>query len=104
VLCNYKTGGTGLNLTDATVTHIIDEEWNAGKRDQSYKRTHRLGQTERTEVLVYRIPASIDTWMANIINRKERMVAQFTETMVDEPEAVITPKELLDSINRGEML
>src|SRR5690606_4653764 len=56
VLCNYKTGGTGLNLTAATVTHILDEEWNPGRRDQSYRRTDRIGQEEETDVFVYRVP------------------------------------------------
>ena len=81
VLMNYKTGGTGLNLTWATATHILDEEWGPGKRNQAYGRSKRIGQTERTLVFVYRIPRSIDTWMSNTIKRKESLIEGFKEGM-----------------------
>lgn len=104
VLCNYKTGGTGLNLTDATAIHIIDEEWNPGKRDQAYARTDRIGQTEENDVYVYRIPASVDTWMANTIHRKERMVSEFSDTLTKDKEVEVTAESILDAIKTGEML
>lgn len=104
ILCNYKTGGTGLNLTDATATHIIDEEWNPGKRDQAYARTDRIGQEEENDVYVYRIPASVDTWMANTIHRKERMVSEFSDTLTNDKEAEVTAEGILDAIKNGEML
>lgn len=104
VLCNYKTGGTGLNLTAATATHIIDEEWNPGKRDQSYARTDRIGQTEDNDVYVYRIPASVDTWMSNTIHRKEQMVSAFSSTMSDDKSAEFTADSMLSAIKTGEML
>jgi SNF2 family DNA or RNA helicase len=103
VLCNYKTGGTGLNLTSATATHIIDEEWNPGKRDQAYARTDRIGQELENDVYIYRIPASIDTWMSNTIHRKEQMVSAFQDTMVDEG-AVMTADSLSEAMRTGEIL
>jgi SNF2 family DNA or RNA helicase len=81
VLANYKTGGSGLNLTAATVTHVIDEEWNPGKKRQAYARTHRMGQTKETRVYRYLIPASIDTWMSNTIKRKQDIIDGFNGSM-----------------------
>jgi SNF2 family DNA or RNA helicase len=52
ILCNYKTGGTGLNLTSATATHIIDEEWNPGKRRPGL-RTNRQDWARARERRVY---------------------------------------------------
>jgi SNF2 family DNA or RNA helicase len=101
ILCNYKTGGTGLNLTSATATHIIDEEWNPGKRDQAYARTDRIGQTLENDVYIYRIPASIDTWMSNTIHRKEQMVSAFSDTMSDDVDSV---DNLADAMRRGVIL
>lgn len=101
VLANYKTGGTGLNLTGATVTHILDEEWNPGKRDQAYGRTNRIGQTEQTEVYVYRIPGTIDTWMSNGIHRKEMMIGGFNESMAVNDVSIGSFREAMES---GEML
>ena len=92
VLANYKTGGTGLNFTEATVTHILDEEWNPGKRDQGYGRTNRIGQTEENHVYVYRIRGSIDTWMSNTISRKESIVDAFNDTMLGEKEMAMDLK------------
>jgi SNF2 family DNA or RNA helicase len=103
ILCNYKTGGTGLNLTSASATHIIDEEWNPGKRDQAYARTDRIGQALENDVYIYRIPASIDTWMANTIHRKEQMVSAFQDTMVDEG-ADMTADSLSEAMRTGEVL
>ena len=103
LLCNYKTGGTGLNLTSATVTHIIDEEWNPGKRDQAYARTDRIGQEMESDVYIYRIPASIDTWMSNTIHRKEQMVSAFNDTMVDES-TDMTVDSLSEAMRTGEVL
>ena len=103
VLCNYKTGGTGLNLTSATATHIIDEEWNPGKRDQAYARTDRIGQELENDVYIYRIPASIDTWMSNTIYRKEKMVSAFNDTM-GEDGAEMTAESLSEAMRSGEIL
>jgi SNF2 family DNA or RNA helicase len=103
VLCNYKTGGTGLNLTAATATHIIDEEWNPGKRDQAYARTDRIGQELENDVYIYRIPASIDTWMSNTIYRKEQMVSAFQDTMGDDV-AEMTADSLSEAMRTGEIL
>jgi SNF2 family DNA or RNA helicase len=103
VLCNYKTGGTGLNLTAATATHIIDEEWNPGKRDQAYARTDRIGQELENDVYIYRIPASIDTWMSNTIHRKEQMVSAFQDTMTDEG-VEMSAESLSEAMRTGEIL
>lgn len=97
VLANYKTGGVGLNLTAATTTIILDEEWNPGKRDQAYARTRRLGQDESTFVHVIRIPATVDTWMANLIEEKEDLIAGF-DTSTKDIQAM-----LLAAIEKGEL-
>lgn len=102
VLVNYKTGGTGLNLTAATATHILDEEWNPGKRNQAYGRTDRIGQTEENDVYVYRIPGTIDVWMSNTIKRKEAMIEQFDST-VNERDP-LSAESLLEAMRTGEVL
>lgn len=77
VLCHYKKGGVGLNLTAATQTIILDEEWNPGKEDQAEGRTDRMGQTEETTVHVLRVKDSIDEWMAQLIAQKKQMIEGF---------------------------
>jgi SNF2 family DNA or RNA helicase len=98
VLVHYKTGGAGLNLTAAEVTHILDEEWNAGKRDQAYARNHRIGQDLETDVFVYRAPG-VDVWMANLIQMKERMVNRLGQAMGAEKQIQL----MSEAIKKGEL-
>lgn len=99
VLVHYRTGGAGLNLTSCTATHVLDEEWNSGKRDQAYARTSRIGQEEETDVFIYRIPGSVDTWMASLIAMKERMVNSLGTAMSAEKQVTL----IAEAIKNGEM-
>lgn len=97
VLCNYKTGGVGLNLTNAEHTIILDEEWNPGKRDQAYARTHRIGQDRQTFVHLLRIPGTIDTWLSNLIEQKEKLIEGFDAGTLD------IQAELRKALSTGEL-
>jgi hypothetical protein len=61
-----------------------------------------MGQSEETSVYVYRIAGTIDTWMSNTIYRKEKLIGEFTDTMIDEQEDVMG--NLLEAIESGEIL
>ena len=52
-LISLKAGGTGLNLTGATVVVHADPWWNAAAQNQATDRAHRIGQTR--EVTVYKV-------------------------------------------------
>ena len=102
VVVHYRTGGTGITLNGATVTHCLDEEWNAGKRDQAYARTRRIGQDSTTDVHIYRAAgpnAGVDMWMANLIRMKERMVTKLGEAMSAEKQM----KLITDAIKNGDI-
>jgi SNF2 family DNA or RNA helicase len=98
VLCNYKTGGVGLNLTGATAIIVLDEEWNNGKRDQAYARILRMGQDEAVQVHVLRVKGTTDMFMANLIDSKEAMVNGFNATMANIEDAfAITLDDIQDN-------
>ena len=97
VLCNYSTGGVGLNLTAATQVVLLDEAWNPGKRDQAYARVARIGQTQETTIHVLRVTETIDTWMAGIIQLKEGVVGDFDSGVEDLNEA------LMEAIKAGDI-
>ncbi len=98
VLCNYKTGGVGLNMTGMTQTIILDEEWGPGKRDQAYGRTDRIGQTEETIVHVLRVIGTVDTWLSNLIDFKEDIVNGFDTAGKD------LSNDLLEAMRKGEIM
>lgn len=95
VLAQYRSGGTGLNLTAATETHILDEEWSPGKKGQAYHRTFRIGQESTTRVWVYRLRGTIDQWLANLLEDKERMIDAF------EGSVTVTKAELKNGLLEG---
>lgn len=82
VLCNFKTGGVGLNFTHVTEMILLDEEWNPGKNQQAYKRIARIGQTEETNVHIPRVHKSIDQWMLTLNEQKAQLIEGF-DTEVD---------------------
>ena len=79
---------------------MLDEEWNDGKKQQAKARTHRIGQEEPSQVLIYRIPKTVDTFMANLIAMKKRMADSLKRTMTNE-ELI---RKVGDAILNGEML
>jgi SNF2 family DNA or RNA helicase len=97
VLCNYKVGGVGLNLTAATQLIALDEEWNPGKRDQAYDRIHRIGQEKPVTIHVIRNSPTIDDWMGNIMDKKSEHVGEFEAASTQKDEALDDFQSALDS-------
>jgi hypothetical protein len=54
-LVSLKAGGTGLNLTGASIVVHADPWWNAAAENQATDRAHRIGQTR--DVMVYKMIA-----------------------------------------------
>ena len=54
-LISLKAGGTGLNLTGASVVIHADPWWNAAAQNQATDRAHRIGQTR--DVSVFKVIA-----------------------------------------------
>jgi SNF2 family DNA or RNA helicase len=79
ILANYKTGGVGLNFTDATHLIELDSEWSPGKVDQARGRIDRIGQTEETTVHRLLVSNSIETWLDNLVQTKRELVQGFEE-------------------------
>lgn len=77
VLCNFKTGGVGLNFTHITDMIMLDEEWNPGKNMQAYKRIQRIGQTEETHIWIPRLAGAIDIWMKRLNDSKADLIQGF---------------------------
>ena len=65
-------------------------------------RSARMGQLEETDVYVYRIPGSIDTWMSNTIYRKEKLIGEFTDEMTEQKDDLMM--SLREAIESGEIL
>lgn len=73
MLISLKAGGTGLNLTEASVCYLCDPWWNGATEEQAWSRIHRLGQ--KRQVYVRRLIASntIEEDMLIIQSKKQKM-------------------------------
>jgi SNF2 family DNA or RNA helicase len=59
-LISLKAGGTGLNLTGASVVIHYDPWWNMAAQEQATDRAHRIGQTRSVQVCKLIAAATIE--------------------------------------------
>lgn len=94
-LVNYKTGGVGLNFTDAVHVIALDEEWNPGKEEQAFNRIDRIGQTQESTAHILRLNGTIDAWMAGLISEKRDTIDGFESSMEENDLYSFLAKELM---------
>lgn len=75
-LISLKAGGTGLNLTGASVVIHADPWWNSAAQDQATDRAHRIGQTH--DVTVYKVICAdtLEERIQDLQRRKARLASQ----------------------------
>lgn len=94
-LISLKAGGTGLNLTGASMVVHADPWWNAAAQNQASDRAHRIGQ--RSTVNVYKVIAA-DTI--------EERIVELQQKKTDLADAVIGASgvEALSRLTRDQLL
>ncbi|MHA7306214.1 DEAD/DEAH box helicase [Arthrobacter sp. TMN-49] len=80
-LISLKSGGFGLNLTEADYCFLLDPWWNPATENQAVDRTHRIGQTKN--VMVYRLVAK-GTIEEKVMALKEKKAKLFSSVMDDD--------------------
>ncbi|MEQ1569809.1 MAG: DEAD/DEAH box helicase [Myxococcota bacterium] len=91
LLVSLKAGGTGLNLTAATVVFHLDPWWNPAAEDQATDRAHRIGQHH--PVTVIRLVAA-DTVEDHVLALQQRKRALFADTVGRAPSEPVPLDEL----------
>ena len=77
-LVSLKSGGFGLNLTEADYCILLDPWWNPATEAQAVDRVHRIGQTRN--VMVYRLVAK-DTIEEKVMALKARKAELFSSVL-----------------------
>ncbi len=72
-LIMLKSGGTGLNLTSATVVIHLDLWWNPQAENQATDRAHRIGQTEKVEVVKLISRGTIEERILELQEKKKKL-------------------------------
>ena len=75
-LVSLKAGGTGLNLTGASVVVHADPWWNAAAQDQATDRAHRIGQTHVVSVQKVIAKGTIEERIMTLQEEKSKLAAQ----------------------------
>ncbi|OCT45148.1 DNA repair protein rad5 [Cladophialophora carrionii] len=70
LLLSLRAGGVGLNLTAASRCYMMDPWWSFAVEAQAIDRVHRMGQTQKVEVVRFVTKESIEGRMLRVQERK----------------------------------
>ena len=73
-LISLKAGGTGLNLTSASVVIHFDPWWNPAVEDQASDRAHRIGQKNVVNVIKFIAKCTIEERVVNLQRNKKDLI------------------------------
>lgn len=82
-LISLKAGGTGLNLTGATMVVHTDPWWNAAATRQAADRAHRIGQSRPVAVHELVAAGTIEERMIELARMKDELAALILEASDD---------------------
>jgi SNF2 family DNA or RNA helicase len=78
-LIQLKTGGSGLNLTQADNVFLLDPWWNPAAEDQAIARSHRMGQHHPVFAWRFITKDSIEEKILRLQERKTRLASDILE-------------------------
>jgi SNF2 family DNA or RNA helicase len=78
-LIQLKTGGAGLNLTEADCVFLIDPWWNPAAEEQAIARAHRIGQKKQVFVWRFITKDTIEEKILKLQQRKSRLAFDVIE-------------------------
>ncbi|MBS9775846.1 MAG: DEAD/DEAH box helicase [Fusobacterium sp.] len=94
-LISLKAGGTGLNLTKASVVIHIDPWWNISAQNQATDRAYRIGQENKVQVFNLITKNTIEEKILFLQEKKKNLSDTFVENSSGNF-ASLTKDELLD--------
>ena len=81
---SIKTGGTGLNLTEASFVLILDPWWNPHIEFQAIGRSHRMGQKQKVNVIRFITNDTIESKIQKLQEKKRVLFDQvFDDEFID---------------------
>lgn len=78
-LISLKAGGTGLNLTKASVVIHIDPWWNISAQNQATDRAYRIGQENKVQVFNLIMKNTIEEKILKLQSEKKNLSDTFVE-------------------------
>lgn len=78
-LISLKAGGTGLNLTAASIVIRFDPWWNLAAQNQATDRAHRIGQENQVIVFKLIVKDTIEEKIVRMQDEKQKLASQILE-------------------------
>lgn len=94
-LISLKAGGTGLNLTAASIVIHFDPWWNLAAQNQATDRAHRIGQKNQVTVFKLIVKDTIEEKIIKMQEEKQKLASQILEAEGISA-ASLTKEDLLD--------
>ncbi len=94
LLMSYGTGSVGLNLQCASYVFLFDRWWNPAVEDQAINRAHRIGQTQPVFVTRFVTPGTIESRIAEVLERKRQLFNELIEQNGTPPSLGLTEEEI----------
>ena len=96
---SLKAGGTGIDLTAASVVIHYDRWWNAAREDQATDRVYRFGQKRGVQVFKLITEGTLEEKISALIDRKRRLMDSVIKE--DDPRTlkVFSREDLIDLIS-----
>jgi SNF2 family DNA or RNA helicase len=90
LLINLKAGSCGLNLVEANHVIMVEPYWNDSEYQQAINRVYRIGQTKEVHVHNILIKNSLELWLKNMQELKNKM----SKMLIDSHEIEIDDIEI----------
>ena len=96
---SLKAGGTGIDLTAASVVIHYDRWWNAAREDQATDRVHRIGQKRGVQVFKLITEGTLEEKISALIDKKRRLMDSVIKE--DDPRVlkIFSREDLIDLIS-----
>lgn len=87
--CNYRSGGVGLNMQEASTVLCVELPWTPTELDQAISRAHRMGQKNSVNVYVLVSEDTIEERLCRILQDKQFISDSILDGVVDEKQATL---------------
>ena len=99
--CSLLAGGSGIDLTGASVVIHYDRWWTAAKENQATDRVHRIGQHNNVQVIKFVTRNSIEERIDEVISRKSEQMQGFIEEAGDSVSKLLTREDLVEVLENS---
>lgn len=92
-LMTLKTGGIGLNLVKASYVFHVDPWWNPAAENQASDRAHRIGQTQKVNVIRLIMQDSIEERVLKLKEEKQQLFDQVVNEGMSRTTSMVLGKD-----------